>query len=63
MVVDIMHLDSVDKVNALEDGVPKDPRSDVVHVDVGKEFMTKEDFMLREHMLQLFHTEATILGF
>lgn len=46
----MMHHDAVNKINALEDSVPEDPQPGVVHVDIGKWFITKHEFTLHKHM-------------
>lgn len=35
----------------------------VVEVDVGKQFTNKQEFVIREHVLQWIHTEDAKLGF
>lgn len=50
--VDIVHHDTINLTNALENGVSEVLQPNVVYVDVGKEFDTKREFTSHEHMLK-----------
>lgn len=63
IVVGRAHLDIVNLANTLKDSVSRDLQSDIIYVDIGKEFITEHGLTLRYHMLKWVWAKVVKLSF